>query len=150
MKYPRLEKLEKYPEYQRKAYLQKFIRFNWFIDEHSLLEAIIRLNLHRLSRGYLVDDDFIRYVFKDCTFNDTVYIAHKLYQDAVELEKKKCESFGITFDIKKVWCSKSRSIFADLKDKFYQENPHYTLAHSRRICCGCHETGSLAKRKELI
>lgn len=144
MKNPRKEKLEKYSAWERKRYLQINIRFSWFIDEHSLLEAVLSLGLHHSAYDYLVDDDFQRYVFKDCTEKDARFIAEKLHTDFMETRSE--------WDRAVNWpgCTKARLIvsYLDESDGFWKKHPDSMLSLVRRTNCSCHESGSLARRKE--
>lgn len=132
MKYPRREKLEELPLSARKSHLQTHIKFGWFIDEHSLLDSLLLLGLHHYNYGYLIDDDFAKYVFSDVTSTKDL----KFICDRLEKESKD-------------WCSKARFIRGVLnkpnEHKFWIKHPKYILSYVRRIHCGCHESGSLAK-----
>ena len=43
------------------------------------------------------------------------------------------------------YCTKARSIRNRLGVECYANNPKILLASARRVCCGCHETGSFSK-----
>jgi hypothetical protein len=82
--------------------------------------------------NYAVDNHFESYCF------DSINTAEDAIKFADELDKDSTTG-----------CAKARSIRDGINDGgFYSKNPRHCLASARRVCCGCHETGSYAKRNQ--
>jgi hypothetical protein len=148
IKYARREYLDKMDKYKRKQFLQKNIKFDWFIDETTLLDAILTMELHHYKYDYLVDDDFKRYVFNGITVKDARYIAQKLIRESLEDVDENTKRWNKSVN----WpgCSKGRYILSQLsdskdKDDFWIRRPDCLLSYVRRIHCICHESGSFHK-----
>lgn len=146
IKFVRKTDLEDMDQYSRKTLLGKFIKFSWFISETALLDSILTLGLYHSRYDYLNDDDFSRYVFKDCTYEDAIFIADKLERDFKETQT------GWEKSVKWHGCTKAYLIRTYLKesDGYWRKNPVGMLSMVRRTTCACHETGSFYcnRRKE--
>jgi hypothetical protein len=84
--------------------------------------------------SYAQDRHFSAYAFNEiATVADALALADALDADAEP---------GRT-------CTKARVIRQHLDEPFWSENTgriRHLLAWQRRVCCGCHETGSYARR----
>lgn len=147
IKYARKNYLDEMDQCKRRQFLQKNIKFDWFIDEVTLLDAIISLNLHHYKYDYLVDDDFKVYVLRGITTRDAKYIAQKLIRESLEDVTETTKRWNKSVN----WpgCTKGRYILSQLgntdEHDFWIRRPDCLLSYVRRIHCVCHETGSFHK-----
>lgn len=89
----------------------------------------IRLQSSVGGTPYATDFHFRKFVFNGITVSELEAIA-----DALDAESDRGS------------CTKAYMIREGLRDGgFYADHPEYLAARTRRTCCLCHETGSLAK-----
>lgn len=112
--------------------------------EETLRAAGIRLQPRVPNLGesvwtdYAVDDHFARYCYSDINgVEDALKLADDLDADGVQS-----------------WhngpCSKAREIRRLIAESFWADTVSRVralLSHRRRVCCGCHETGSYSRQK---
>lgn len=102
------------------------------------LEDAYRKHFSPYPHWYAKDHDFIQHVF------DGITSASEIWGIVREMEQEH-KKYGTGSE-----CTKVRLIKQALDELTAINMLRYRLAYIRRVCCWCHESGSLALRREYV